>query len=94
MDKINAQPATAADRDLLGDRLRLRGELALLGWPSLRAWARHHGYLHTAVHHALKTLAVERGDRRRPHGVATAKILCDLRRTISERVSAPEVCHD
>lgn len=94
MDKINAQQTATADRDLLGDRLRLRGELALLGWPSLRAWARHHGYLHTAVHHALKTWAVEREDRRRPHGAATASILADLRKTISDKVSAPEVCHD
>lgn len=82
---INAQSTeAAADHDLLGDRLRLRGQLALLGWPSLQAWAVHHGFDPTAVHHALNKWAKPRTDGRRPHGKASAQIISSLRATLSE----------
>lgn len=82
---INAQSTeAAADHDLLGDRLRLRGQLALLGWPSLQAWAAHHSFDPTAVHHALNKWAKPRTDGRRPHGKASAQIISSLRATLSE----------
>lgn len=73
-----------ADADLLGDRLRLRGQLALLGWPSLQAWARHHSFDPTAVHHALRKWARPRQDSRRPHGRASSAIISSLRSTLAE----------
>lgn len=82
---INAQTTEATeDADLLGDRLRLRGQLALLGWPSLQAWAVHHRFDPTAVHHALRTWARPRKDGRRPHGKASSAIISSLRETLSE----------
>jgi hypothetical protein len=73
-----------ADADLLGDRLRLRGRLALLGWPSLQAWAVHHRFDPTAVHHALSKWAKPRTDGRRPHGKASTAIITSLRATLAE----------
>jgi hypothetical protein len=82
---INAQSTeAAADHDLLGDRRRLRGQRALLGWPSLQAWAVHHDFDPTAVHHALNKWAKPRTDGRRPHGKASARIISSLRATLSE----------
>lgn len=82
---INAQTTEAtADADLLGDRLRLRGQLALLGWPSLQAWAVHHRFDPTAVHHALNKWAKPRNDSRRPHGKASSAIISSLRATLAE----------
>ena len=82
--KINAQQTPPADHDLLGDQLRLRGELALLGWASLTAWGRAHGFEQSAISHALRTWG-RRNDGRGPHGKNSSAIIDGLVRTVHEQ---------
>jgi hypothetical protein len=85
MMNSNAQPNAPEVHELLGDPVAVRGHLALLGWPSLSAWAKAHGYTsNMAVVTVLKWSKPRPSGRRAPHGKLTIAILNDLQATITE----------
>lgn len=63
------------------DITKVRGQLALLGWPSLSAWAREHGYQRMTVAWVITSW----GDRtdREPHGWCARAVARDLRHTLA-----------
>ena len=85
MYEINAQPDGRIELEQLGDSITVRGRLALLGWPSLAAWAKANGYRRDAVMVAIRVWGRPRMDSRKgPHGHITKAIVRDLRATILE----------
>jgi hypothetical protein len=66
----------------VGDRITVRGKLALLGWPSVDAWARAHGYERKMASYCVGTW----GNRidRHPHGGISRAVMHDLRVTLAE----------
>ena len=62
--------------------LALKGRLALLGWRSLAAWAKAHGYGDALALHVVKNWA-GRTDRT-PHGGLSRALLHDLRETLAQ----------
>ena len=68
--------------EAIGETLNIRGRMHMLGWSSIGAWARAHGYPRTSVYSALGTWGT-RTDRA-PHGQITLCILKDLRATLCE----------
>lgn len=80
--KINAKPkAVPSVAEGIGDAVTVRGKLALLGWASVAAWARAHGYDAQIVRWTI-THWGNRTDRR-PHGGLTRHAMRDLRDTLS-----------
>ena len=70
----------------LGDPTVLRGRLALLGWRSLSAWARSHGYCRNLTLHVVSAWGRPGQMKRRvPHGGITRAILSDLVATLAEQ---------
>ncbi len=85
MDKRNAtsrrqHPRSGAVVTPIGDPLTVRAKLALLGWPSLHAWARAHGYDRNMATYCVATWA-NRADRL-PHGGISRALMRDLRETL------------
>lgn len=64
----------------LGTAVVVRGKLALLGWPSVAAWARAHGYLPVMADHTVRVWG-NRTDRT-PHGGISRALMRDLRETL------------
>jgi hypothetical protein len=60
----------------------VRGRLALLGWPSLEAWAQAHGYRAQMARYCVVTWG-NRADKK-PHGGIARALMRDLRATLSE----------
>lgn len=82
MVKINAnRNAAPSIGEVIGDVVKVRGRLAMLGWPSMAAWARAHGYSRQTV-----TITVQKwGTRtdRKPHGGFSQAVMRDLRETFA-----------
>lgn len=68
----------------LGDSLSIRGRLHLLGWESLNAWAKAHGYQRGTVSAVIHTWG-QRTDRA-PHGGISRAVLQDLRDTLEKGI--------
>ena len=82
----NRNPIDRPDPDVsaLGDVTTVRGRLALLGWRSLSAWAKAHGYDRTHVDYAVRTWGRPgHGKARACYGGITLAILRDLAATIT-----------
>lgn len=94
MQKTNSQaprpPSPKGGLEATGDNLAVRGRLALLGWPSLAAWADAMGYDPQMVRITIKQWG-NRTDRE-PHGGIGRALMRDLRRTLAEEVRA-EAAH-
>lgn len=95
MPKSNAQrsaawhPPKGAGVEPLGTTVVVRGKLALLGWPSVAAWARAHGYLPVMADHTIRVWG-NRVDRTPLGGISRA-LMRDLRSTIAtEERAEPE----
>jgi hypothetical protein len=87
MMNVNAKPRrhhpqTGDTVRPLGDPLSVRGQLALLGWESVSAWAAAHGYERLMAAYCIRTWG-NRVDRR-PHGGIARALMADLRRTLVE----------
>ena len=67
----------------IGDSIKVRGKLALLGWASVAEWARAHGYDQQIVRWTI-TQWGNRTDRR-PHGGLSRQVLRDLRATLDQQ---------
>ena len=65
---------------VVGDVITVRGKLALLGWPSMRVWARAHGYPHGTVRQTVYRWGMR--DDRPPHGGIARAVMRDLRNTL------------
>lgn len=72
----------------IGDRVRVRGRLAIQGWPSLSAWAAAHGYGEEMANYTVKTWG-NRTDKA-PHGGVARALMRDLRRTLAEGIGPQE----
>lgn len=68
----------------LGDSLSIRGRLHLLGWESMNAWAKAHGYQRGTVSAVIHTWGL-RTDRA-PHGGISRAVLQDLRATLEQGI--------
>lgn len=84
MPNRNPINQAAPDVPALGDPTTVRGRLALLGWKSLSAWAKAHGYDRTHVDYAVRTWGKpDHGKARSCYGGITLAILRDLAATIT-----------
>lgn len=61
-------------------------KLKSLGWESLDAWSKAHGYERTHVHKTIKCW-FSRGDGRAPYGQITIRIMYDLNETFAKKVT-------
>lgn len=75
-------PQYKVPTDPIGDAIAVRGKLALLGWPSLRSWARAHGYDGQMPGYVVRHWG-NRTDRR-PHGGIARALMHDLRETLAK----------
>ena len=66
-------------------RKQVIGHLLLLGWDSLDAWSKAHGYQRTNTHNAVDRW-IGRTDKA-PRGVITISIMNDLNRTLEQRIT-------
>jgi hypothetical protein len=66
----------------VGDRITVRGRLALLGWPSIHSWARAHGYEGQMASYCVGVWG-NRTDKH-PHGGISRAVMRDLRATLAE----------
>lgn len=70
----------------------MRGKLALLGWPSMRAWSNVYGYKPVMSNYAVRTWG-NRTDKA-PHGGIAQALIRDLRRTLEEGIGPHERAGD
>jgi hypothetical protein len=71
---------------LLSDPVAVRGRLALLGWPSLSAWAKAHGFCRNHTRYVVTTWGQPRpSGRRAPYGGVTLAIAHELTSTLIEQ---------
>lgn len=95
MDKSNAasarrHPPKVASPSVIGDSVTVRGRLALLGWASVEAWARAHGYERKMAHYCIRTWG-NRSDRQ-PHGGISRALMRDLRETLANGKRPATAC--
>lgn len=76
----------------LGDMLSVRARLMSLGWPSMAAWAKAHGYMHQSVCAAVRIWGL-RSDRT-PHGGISRAIVRDLRITMDDGIGPNDLQKD
>jgi hypothetical protein len=89
MEKSNAKTgASHSPSEVIGNVVTVRGKLALLGWPSMRAWASAHGYERMTVSATVKTWGL-RTDRT-PHGGLARAVMRDLRETFATGKQPPD----
>lgn len=72
----------------LGSATTVRAHLLLLGWTSVAAWARAHGYERLTAGVTIRNWC-DRTDRS-PHGGIARRVMADLRRTLAEKVTPDE----
>lgn len=76
-------PPKVATPSVIGDSVTVRGRLALLGWTSVEAWARAHGYERKMASYCIRTWG-NRSDRQ-PHGGISRALMRDLRDTLESQ---------
>ena len=87
--QVSKTPRASVAAEPLGSTLTVRAKLALLGWRSLDAWARAHGYEESMPGYVVRTWG-NRTDKK-PHGGISRSVMRDLRRTFSRGIGPDQV---
>lgn len=74
-------------------RQEVIGKLKSIGWESLDAWSKAHGYTRTHVRNTVNRW-FDRSDSKAPYGKITTRIMYDLNRTFAEKVTPAKLSEE